>query len=165
MTYTEFIMNIVMKPIPDINESFVELDRDEFKEDNDPIVIIYDLFKDKYNSKNNDWTDEKLNYFKNISSSIINFIITLSKDNNIKWTNFIYNELVLLVENYVDKTYPNYNENEFDKLKVSIKKMCGLSNNMFGWLDYLFYTLEDLKCRFYSTKKYSRFARFRACKL
>ena len=27
------------------------------------------------------------------------------------------------------------------------------------------YTLEDLKCRFYSTKKYSRFARCRACKL
>ena len=62
-----------------------------------------------------------------------------------------------------------------NKLEPSMKPIIIYNNNTFVKLSYenkykknllkMIYTLEDLKCRFYSIKKYSRFARCRACKL
>ena len=132
ISYTEFIMNLIIKnqiETDDLYESFVDLSNE-----NDPIFIIHEKFKNYY-SKKDSWTNDKLNYFKNISTKIIDYLILLTKDNDIKWTQFIYNETILLVENYVDKNYPNNNEYEFNKLKVCIEKMCGIKNSIMLKID------------------------------
>ena len=127
ITYTEFIMNLIINnqiETDELYESYVDLSNE-----NDPIFIINEKFKNYYYSKKNNWSNDKSNYFNNVSTEIINFLILLTKNNDIKWTQFIYNEIILLVEDYIDKNFPNNDPNEFNKLKISIERMCKIYPN------------------------------------